>query len=98
MNFNDLRKIDVNEYIEKKNNLSYLSWAFAVDQLLQHDPAATWDYRFFDYEIDELILCLNYDLYYYGDRAAQRASAIKIIRLLYAELQKFDPSLQNLNR
>ena len=44
--FASLRKVDVSEYIEKKNNLSYLSWAFAVDQLLQRDPSATWEYRF----------------------------------------------------
>ena len=44
--FNELRKIDVGDKIEKKNGLSYLSWAFAVDQLLQRDPTATWDYRF----------------------------------------------------
>ena len=41
----DLRTINVNEHIEKKNGLSYLSWAWAVDQLLIRDPAATWDYR-----------------------------------------------------
>lgn len=45
-NFTRLRAVNVNEYVEKKNNLSYLSWAFAVDQLLQRDPAATWEYRF----------------------------------------------------
>lgn len=44
--FASLRKVDVNEFIEKKNGLSYLSWAFAVDQLLQRDPSATWEYRF----------------------------------------------------
>ena len=44
--FADLRKVNVGEYIEKKNNLSYLSWAYAVDQLLQRDPSATWEYRF----------------------------------------------------
>ena len=44
--FATLRKVDVNSYIEKKNGLSYLSWAFAVDQLLQRDPSATWEYRF----------------------------------------------------
>lgn len=49
MNFSELRKIDVNDHIEKKNNLSYLSWAYAVDELLQRDPSATWEYRFFDY-------------------------------------------------
>ena len=44
MNFNELRKIKVNEHIEKKNGLSYLSWAWAVDTLLQNDPTATWTY------------------------------------------------------
>lgn len=41
-NFSDLRKINVNEFLEKKGNLSYLSWAHAVDTLLQNDPSATW--------------------------------------------------------
>jgi hypothetical protein len=44
MNYSELRKINVNEHIEKKNGLSYLSWAWAVDTLLQVDPAATWFY------------------------------------------------------
>jgi hypothetical protein len=41
----ELRKIDVSNHIEKKNGLSYLSWAWAVDQLLQADPTATWEYK-----------------------------------------------------
>ena len=41
----ELRKIDVSSHIEKKNNLSYLSWAWAVDQLLQQDPTSTWEYK-----------------------------------------------------
>jgi len=44
--FSDLRTVDVSEKIEKKNGLSYLSWAWAVDQLLQRDPTAIWEYRF----------------------------------------------------
>jgi hypothetical protein len=44
MNYSELRKINVNEHIEKKNGLSYLSWAWAVDTLLQNDPTATWSY------------------------------------------------------
>ena len=44
MKFNELRKINVNEHIEKINGLSYLSWAYAVDTLLQHDNEATWSY------------------------------------------------------
>ena len=42
--FNELRKIDVNQHIEKKNGLSYLSWSWAVDVLLQNDPSAIWDF------------------------------------------------------
>jgi hypothetical protein len=45
MKFNELRKINVTEKVEKKNGLSYLSWAWAVDTLLQHDPMATWEYK-----------------------------------------------------
>jgi hypothetical protein len=43
-NFNELRKINVNEHVERKGNLSYLSWAWAVDVLLQNDPMATWEF------------------------------------------------------
>ena len=42
-----LAATNVNEYVEKKNGLSYLSWAWAVDQLLRADPTATWEYRDF---------------------------------------------------
>lgn len=42
--YNDLRKINVNEHTEKKGQLTYLSWTWAVDQLLQADPNATWDF------------------------------------------------------
>ena len=41
----ELRKIDVGNHIEKKNGLSYLSWAWAVDQLLLQDPTATWSFK-----------------------------------------------------
>jgi DNA-binding transcriptional MerR regulator len=45
--FAELRSLDVSKYIEKKQNLSYLSWAWAVDQLLLSDPDATWEYKWF---------------------------------------------------
>ena len=44
MNYSEIRKVNVNEHIEQKNGLNYLSWAWAVDQLLQLDSAATWSY------------------------------------------------------
>jgi hypothetical protein len=43
-NFKELSKINVNQHTEKKNGLTYLSWAWAVSQLLENDPAATWSY------------------------------------------------------
>lgn len=43
--FAELRKIDVSDIVEKKMGLSYLSWAWAVDTLLLHDPAASWEYK-----------------------------------------------------
>jgi hypothetical protein len=36
----DLLKLDVSKHIEKKNNLSYLSWAWAWTQALKADPNA----------------------------------------------------------
>ena len=44
MSYLELRKINVNEHTEKKGKFTYLSWAWAVDQLLQQDPQATWTY------------------------------------------------------
>lgn len=43
--FNELRTINVGKNIEKKGNLSYLSWTWAVDTLLQEDPAAHWEFH-----------------------------------------------------
>lgn len=43
--YNDLRTINVNEHVEKKGNLSYLSWAWAVDYLLQQDASAWWEFH-----------------------------------------------------
>lgn len=42
--FLELRKINVNDHTERKGRFTYLSWAWAVDQLLQKDPMATWAY------------------------------------------------------
>ncbi len=44
MHYKELRQINVSQHIEKKNGLSYLSWSWALDQLLQLDNDATWEY------------------------------------------------------
>ena len=44
MQYKELRQINVSPHIEKKNGLSYLSWSWAVDQLLQLDDNASWEY------------------------------------------------------
>lgn len=38
-----LLKINVNEHTERKNNLTYLSWAWAWAEVLKADPEATWE-------------------------------------------------------
>jgi len=38
----ELLKINVNERVEKKGGLSYLSWAWAWAEVLKIDPQATW--------------------------------------------------------
>jgi len=43
--FLELRKINVNEHTDRKCKFTYLSWAWAVDQLLQQDSGATWEYK-----------------------------------------------------
>ncbi len=38
----DLLSINVNDHVEKKNGLAYLSWAWAWTEVLKIDPKATW--------------------------------------------------------
>jgi hypothetical protein len=44
MTYAKLRATNVNAQTEKKGNLTYLSWTWAVDELLQADETATWDF------------------------------------------------------
>lgn len=44
MTYAEIAAINVNEHVEKKQGLSYLSWAYAVDTLLRLDPTAKWEY------------------------------------------------------
>ena len=43
----DLLKLNVNDHVEKKQNLSYLSWAWAWAEALKADPAATFEVKSF---------------------------------------------------
>lgn len=40
--FKTLNSINVNEHVEKKNNLTYLSWAWAWAKIKEHYPSATY--------------------------------------------------------
>ena len=46
--FAKLNQINVSQHIERKGNFAYLSWPYAVAQLRQADPTATWEVRRFD--------------------------------------------------
>ena len=48
MSPHDLLKLNVNEHTEKKNGLTYLSWAWAWAEALKADPAATFNVEMFD--------------------------------------------------
>lgn len=41
----DLKVINVNDHIEKKNNLSYLSWAWAWSTLMDHYPDTYYHFQ-----------------------------------------------------
>lgn len=43
--FAKLAAINVNDHVEKKNGLSYLSWAWAVAKLMENDPSANWEFH-----------------------------------------------------
>ena len=47
MSPHDLLKLNVNENTEKKNGLTYLSWAWAWAEVLKADPAARFDVQMF---------------------------------------------------
>ena len=44
----ELLKINVNDHIEKKGNLSYLSWAWAWAEVLKIDPTARYTVHEYD--------------------------------------------------
>lgn len=47
MSIETLLKTNVNEHTEKKNNLTYLSWAWAWAEALKADPKATYKVEMF---------------------------------------------------
>jgi len=48
MTIQKLLQTNVNEHVEKKNNLSYLSWAWAWAEALKADPAANYEIQLFE--------------------------------------------------
>jgi len=46
--FEVLNKVDVSQFTEKKGQFNYLSWAYAVRELLKVCPDATWEVHLFD--------------------------------------------------
>lgn len=54
-----LSQINVNDHIEKKNGLTYLSWAWAWGQLKNHYPEATYQYHWFESDGCKLPYCID---------------------------------------
>ena len=53
MNTLDLLKVNVNDHTEKKNGLTYLSWAWAWQEAIKADPKATWEVKMFGPNYDQ---------------------------------------------
>ena len=51
--FDILNKVDVNKYKKKKGRFDYLSWAWAVTELLKVRPDSTWHVH--EYEVEDRI-------------------------------------------
>ncbi len=43
--YQELRQVDVSKYVKAKGKFNYLSWTYAVDQLLQLDETANWEFH-----------------------------------------------------
>lgn len=55
----DLLKINVNDHTEKKNGLTYLSWAWAWAEVLKADPAADFGVQMFPKSDGSLMPYMN---------------------------------------
>ena len=55
--FERLSSINVNKFAEKKNNLTYLSWAFAWSETKRACPDATYEIGETDYDADLGFMC-----------------------------------------
>lgn len=53
MNASELLKVNVNDHTEKKNGLTYLSWAWAWQEALKADPKCNWEVRMFGADFDQ---------------------------------------------
>jgi Protein of unknown function (DUF1071) len=70
---NTLLALNVNERLEKKNGLSYLSWAWAWAEVLKHDPEATWEAVEFMQPDGALCPCM-----YVGNQTAMVKTSVTI--------------------
>ena len=49
----ELLKVNVNDHTEKKNGLTYLSWAWAWQEAIKADPKAEWVVKMFGEHYDQ---------------------------------------------
>lgn len=46
--FSNLVSVNVNDHVEEKNNLKYLSWSWAWAEVMKRYPSATYEIKMFD--------------------------------------------------
>jgi hypothetical protein len=67
--FADLLKLDVSKHLEKKDGFTYLSWPYAVAEVLRDDPRATWEVKRFPGEAGALLPYLATKIGYFVEVA-----------------------------
>ena len=55
MTWETLSKINVNDHTEKKGNLTYLSWAWAWQKLMEHYPDSVYQFKPNEYHPDDSV-------------------------------------------
>ena len=68
-----LRTTNVNDHTEKKGQLTYLSWAWAWDIVLQHDEDASWEAKEYRTAAGNTVPCM-----YFPDHTAMVSVTVTI--------------------
>ena len=102
--WNELSKINANEYKEKKGKFDYLSWADAWQLLMDKYPDATYEFKTWDYYSGDLKSTRDVQIYADGTAAVECSITIgKMTRSMWLPVLNYNnqpivkPNSMNIN-